>query len=437
MLRSPLLPALLLAACTADADKSSDTDLPVDTDDTVIPDTEPLEPTVLVCPSAIDDAVLVCLADLQADPEQGGALIDLLLACADPEPVATAYDAYCAAQPLDPICALAYATFTDLVLPECVARVQDAVFNEVCLFPPRFEDVLVSPGLALLERRTVRAAGELSEIEAEQLVLASGEADLDAALALAGAEGWRLLRLLEVGFDRELVFFTADGDGGALGAGFFAGTRFQVATVAAGELSGCAVEIGLEGRVCSDASECEGRMCVGIVRTEDQLTVLADGVCSQSPIEGEGDLCTGDSDCGAGMICALFGTGAEEGACSAGWMRRSYRADLSQASLVADGTLRLPFNVSGLATVPTVLTLDLIVDLETPGELELTLLNPFETPSVIGARSGDRVELFAASVWAPGDESVNGRWVLELADVGGGASGRVLEALITIDSRWD
>ena len=170
----------------------------------------------LVCPQSVEAAILACVAELQADPElaEGNFLLDLLLMCSDAEPVADDYDAHCAQFPADPICALDYPVFVEEVLPECIAGAQEIVFAEVCLFPESYGDLLLVPGIAVMDRREITGAGQLSPIEAEQLLLTSAAAGfpaatVDEALLATDDDAFTRLTVLDVGGDRVIVLYTA------------------------------------------------------------------------------------------------------------------------------------------------------------------------------------------------------------------------------------
>ena len=169
-------------------------------------------PGALVCPEAIDQAILACVEDLLGDPElaEGNFLIDLLFMCADAEPVADDYDAHCALAPADPICALEYPEFVADVLPACIDRVQSVLFADRCLLPGSYAELLFTPAIALMQRRFVTSAADLSPIEQQQLLLASADmgapaATVEEALLAPDADGVEQLTVRDVGTDSLVV----------------------------------------------------------------------------------------------------------------------------------------------------------------------------------------------------------------------------------------
>lgn len=400
---------------------------------------------VLACPPAIDAAISACVTDLQADPElaDNNFLLDLLLMCADAEPVADDYDAHCAGAPDDPICDLDYRTFVTDVLPQCVLRVQDDLFADVCLLPEQYADLLFTPSIALMQRRTITAAADLSASEQQQLVAASVDMGLTvatAAEALLAADGARIEQqsVLDVGTDRAMVFYTGDYGGVQRGRGFFRGTGTRIGAVEDGLLLRCAVERGIEGQPCETDAPCApDHSCNDILL--EQATVLAPGACIfPEYLPGEGDSCNDHDDCvpADGLLCIdAMDAGDPAGTCRPGWMRRSFAGQ--GAALQPGGDTVIDILTSGIATVPTAAYLDLTLTQTQGNLLTLQLLNPTGTLSPVAMTSDDTLHLDLAQVFTPSDESAGGVWQLIVHDAGGQASGQVHSVALTLDTRWD
>lgn len=399
----------------------------------------------LSCPPSIDAAIAACIAALQADPELGedNFLIDLLLLCSDAEPVADDYDAYCAATPDDPICSLEYQAFVEQVLPQCVARVQDQLFADVCLFPETYADLLFAPAIALMKRRTVLLADDLTPSEQDQLVAAAHDLGLpvdSAAAALAATDDGRVeqLTVLDVGTDRTLVLYTGRYDDSLRGRAYFRDSFIIIGAVEDGVFSRCAVERGIEGQPCETDEPCApDHECNDILKSDND-DILAPGVCidpNSSP--GEGDGCTAHADCdpSLGLLCLDALQEGDPGTCRPGWMRRSFAGP--STPLQPGGISSVAFTVSGLATVPTAAFLDLTLTQDTDNLLELRLLNPLGTVSAVTVTSATAKILDLEPVPVPGDESAGGVWHLEVEDLGGQAVGTVVGVALTLDSRWD
>jgi hypothetical protein len=247
------------------------------------------------------------------------------------------------------------------------------------------------------------------------------------------------VRALELANDRELTFlFANQGGPGADGAVFFTDTLFRVATISGGEIGDdCAIEVGVEGRACRSSAECDGSSCEGIVRNEDRATVLADGVCTGPPVEvGVGNICIGDNDCERGLVCSPFGSFADEGSCSPGWMRGGFTGEKG-VELVVPGSASVAVSVSGLATVPTNARLDVRITQEATSPLRITLTNPSGTTTTFGERSDTNIVIFDEAVAVLGDESVNGVWFLTVEADEASVSGVIESVVMTFDSRFD
>jgi hypothetical protein len=166
--------------------------------------------------------------------------------------------------------------------------------------------------------------------------------------------------------------------------------------------------------------------------------VLAPGTCiSPAPIPGEGEPCSGHADCdpGTGLLCLDTIIDGQPGTCRPGWMRRSFPAP--DGALVAGGSLEIPILVSGLATVPTGAYLDLQLVQDAANELEIRIINPLGTSTLVSASAAKLIELDLTPLPVPGDESAGGVWKLVIDDLGGKASGAVTHLALTLDTRWD
>lgn len=398
-------------------------------------------PGELSCPTSIDQAILACVGDLQADPELADNLflIDLLFACGDAEPVADDYDAHCAGQPQDPICALEYQAFVESILPECITRAQEALFADVCLLPATYGELLFTPAIALMQRRFVTSAGQLDAGEQMQVLWASADMGfpvdtVEQALLATDDDGMEQLTVLDVGTDRTLVSFSAHYGDTRVGRVFFRGTLTVVGAIEDGEFTRCGVERTIEGQPCVDDVACApDHTCLDVLTEMNE--VLAPGACvSLAPLPGEGQPCSGHADCepASGLLCLDTLT---DGTCRPGWMRHSFAG--ADAALVPGGTLDVPIVVAGLATVPTGAYLDLQLVQDAANAIEVRLVNPLGTSTTVSATDAPLIELDLAAMPVPGDESAGGVWHLIVEDLGGQASGSVSRLALTLDTRWD
>ncbi|MBK8264932.1 MAG: hypothetical protein IPK80_26790 [Nannocystis sp.] len=407
----------------------------------------------LLCPASIEAAILACVDALKADPELSDKvfLLDMLLSCADAEPVADDYDAHCAQDPDDPICALDYRTFIVEVLPQCTAGAQAALFADVCLLPEAYRDLLFTPSITLMERRFIADPAELSPVEADQLLFTSAElgfpvVDVADALLATDDGGFEQLTVLDVGTDRVLVVYSAHYGDTRVGRAFFQNTFTVVGAIEDGDFTRCGVERGVEGQPCeapADDMVCgPGFTCEGMLPGEQPGQLLGPGVCRHTaPPPGQDAPCASDDACAptdAGLLCQPFSSKQPDGLCRPGWMRHTFGAQLVE--LVPGATTTLPIIVSGLATVATRARLDLTLGQAAANGLIIRLINPIGTEALVldttGAPTLD-IHLDLLDLPVTGDEPVNGVWRLEIDDAGGAAQGAVYQLALTLDSRWD
>jgi hypothetical protein len=202
------------------------------------------------------------------------------------------------------------------------------------------------------------------------------------------------------------------------------------ATYACGLVQGGACRLG--GAPCPASTP----TCHGALDREGSADVP--GVCTKYPTyAGTSQSCRGDAACGQGGICAGLST-SSEGLCQAAWMRGT-------SSMPASGQLsvplpqggawhRLTLPVRGQATVPMDAWVQVFADGIEPARVEWRLSNSTGTTSIPlrGKPFGAHVP-----VGVPGDESVNGDWILEVRDTGSGAPGYLRGARLSVTSRWD
>lgn len=186
------------------------------------------------------------------------------------------------------------------------------------------------------------------------------------------------------------------------------------------------------GPVCSAPTP----FCLGAYERPDGS--FASGTCVKLPAyNGSSNPCTNDAACGAGGICAGLST-SPDGLCQPSWMRGTYsmpEAGQYSAPLPRNGTWnRLILTVKGQSTVPMDAWLQVFFD-GTASNARMRLSNPSGTVSstLVGNNTGILIP-----VGVPGDESINGEWVLEVQDVGTSGPPLILRgARLSVTSRWD
>jgi hypothetical protein len=181
--------------------------------------------------------------------------------------------------------------------------------------------------------------------------------------------------------------------------------------------------------------------CLGSYERADGT--FTQGTCVKfDAYEGISTGCTNDAACGAGGICAGLSTGGE-GLCQAAWMRGTYSMPESgtfSAPLPRDGSwYRVVIPVSAQATVPMDAWMQVFVDgssVSAINAVRFRVFNPSGTESSTNVVSGFRGD--PSPVFVPGDESVNGEWVLEVQDTGRSGPPTYLRgARLSVTSRWD
>lgn len=157
--------------------------------------------------------------------------------------------------------------------------------------------------------------------------------------------------------------------------------------------------------------------------------------------DGSSAACQSDAACGLGGLCAGTSTGG--GLCQPAWMRGTASMPESgqlSAPLPRDGSwYRLVIPVRGQASVPMDAWVQLALDgasTQALTKVRFRLLNPTGTTSPTLAATGFAGQLVPVGV--PGDESINGEWVLEVQDSGTSGPPVFLRgARLSVTSRWD
>jgi hypothetical protein len=95
---------------------------------------------------------------------------------------------------------------------------------------------------------------------------------------------------------------------------------------------------------------------------------------------------------------------------------------------------RAVVRVTGQATVPMDATLQVFVDGIAPSRVEWRLVNPAGTVTLALRGLSPGVH---HNHPVPGDEMINGDWVVEVRDVGTGKAGSLRGVRLSLTSRWD
>lgn len=429
----------------------------------------------LACPDAVTTGILACVAEQQADPEFDDTnffLVDQLLACADAEPVASTLDGYCSKRSADPaVCGLDLEDFVADVLPACMEKASETLFQDACVFGATVNDLRFSPWLVELSRSVLDdvsavAAGSVLE---QQLIASVGATQQQVssaaeALAVTDDDAFDVLTLLDVGSRRTIVVITAHYGDNRYGRAFFADTAFAVADIIDGDISACLVERRTEGTPCSDDAVCgPGGSCMGLVKGE----ICVDGACEASDVvlgEGRcvgtfaedsqpasGETCASDAECPAseGLVCMVFGSSdsaesdsaeSASGQCGDAWLSRRFAVE--EATIAAGATTTIPFVVSGVATVSLNTRVSMVISHPNPSDLKVSIQHPnegsvavlYQDPNAVGPE----IILNDVRAQLPSDESINGTWNLIIEDAGAsGVDGSAFHIEVAADSWWD
>ncbi len=316
-----------------------------------------------------------------------------------------------------------------------------------CAFGLVYRDIFRGEAIVVITRRTLNPTATTSTTERAQLVAAvqSAYADVTTSTQAFAAVDGGVVNQTEIWDASNRVPYMAyefgAGDN-SFGLIFEWNTTNVAARVIDGDLYDCTAMWGNERRTCERVEDCaEGLRCVG---TADDMPT---GRCIDTAApdhQAEGTQCLLDSDCvsGSGLVCAGVSQWGP-GLCRPAWMRGHFESDFDGASIpdaAPEGvTLSLP--VYGLATVPTNVNLDLVIQHPRVADLSVTLINANGTETVViaaGTRTGMELVLRDYVVRSfPGDEYVNGTWQIRVVDRASGSVGTVTHVGLTITSTWD
>ena len=309
-----------------------------------------------------------------------------------------------------------------------------------CAFGSHYQHLFsAQSAMTVTSRRLVTSGTQLTALERDQLVAAVASTYTEArtveqALGLVDRGQVNLVRLWDASSRRPFVAYEFGAGDNSYGMILEAGSTAPAARINDGDLMDCRVTWGEERRLCAAQADCaQGLQCQGV---HDGQGVCLDLGATEA--EALGSPCQSAADCGEaqGLVCA--GESVRGGACVPAWMRRSFFEEPSVA-IRDGGTLELPLDVYGLATVATDVLLDLWISHSAPQELRVTLTNPLGTEVVVFDGAQQRELYLDDEVLRgfSGDEDANGTWTLRVSDAAGGEAGHVMSFGLTVTSRWD
>ena len=196
--------------------------------------------------------------------------------------------------------------------------------------------------------------------------------------------------------------------------------------------------LGEEGAPCNDTNPCaDGLHCIG--RPHDGSAEY--GACRNTThLSGEGETCSAESDCQEGLLCTDL-THGDQGSCVPQWMSGSFF--MATPTAVPDDDpngIETSVVVSGLATVPTDVELDLKIRHTWVGDLRVILVDPNGQEAIVWDRQGgsaDDIRWRGPVAGFSMDDSVNGRWTLRVSDHAAYDEGIIEGWSLFLISRWD
>ncbi len=185
---------------------------------------------------------------------------------------------------------------------------------------------------------------------------------------------------------------------------------------------------------CRNNAECEtGDRCQGI--PYDGSSEF--GKCVElRNIPGAGMDCSVTEPCMSDLFCGGLTLG-EVGMCIADWQQDTFENTESQSfarDLVSSVVVR------GQASVPYDITVDLNLEHENPENLRITLYDPNGTDALLWdgpSESGAFPSSFIALGSISRDDTVNGRWQLEIVNVNGLEAGQLTGWSLWLTSNFD
>jgi hypothetical protein len=151
----------------------------------------------------------------------------------------------------------------------------------------------------------------------------------------------------------------------------------------------------------------------------------------------EGSECDAHAECQTGLCSGLLTNFLDHGFCMEPWTANTFESTTSLA--IADGgaSVSSTLSVSGLASVPLDVVVDLEIDHPRPEDLVVVLHQPGGASAVLWNHQANPPSQIVAPNGIEGDNMVNGDWVLEITDTVAGQSGTLKSWKMWLSSNWD
>lgn len=174
---------------------------------------------------------------------------------------------------------------------------------------------------------------------------------------------------------------------------------------------------------CGNNSDCTSpEQCLGIVSVVGGPI----GECADPnpSVTGLGDNCFADADCGAGLTCVgEIRFAPDPGFCLYSWVEGTFYSEHPLLIPGAANPARSSVVAYGLATVPLDILVEVDLDHPRPEDLEVVLVDPNGSEVLLwspGEAQNGPTLLDANTCCIPGDDTVGGKWWLEVTDTGSG-----------------
>ena len=147
--------------------------------------------------------------------------------------------------------------------------------------------------------------------------------------------------------------------------------------------------------------------------------------------------CDAHTECQSGLCAGLLLPYYSHGYCMEAWTANSFYS--SGATVIGDdgAAVTNTISVSGLATVPMDVVVDLEIEHPRPQDLRVVLHQPGGASAVLWNHQATPPSHIVAPSGLEGDNMVNGDWILEVTDTVTGQSGTLKSWKMWISSNWD
>jgi hypothetical protein len=150
-----------------------------------------------------------------------------------------------------------------------------------------------------------------------------------------------------------------------------------------------------------------------------------------------GDECQAHAECQSGLCAGLTIPSSSQGWCMHAWMASSFESTADVAIGDDNVAVTSTIPVSGLASVPMDVVIDLDIDHPRKEDLVVWLYQPGGAQALLWNNQQDPPSHIVWPDGLEGDNMVNGNWVLEIRDTVSGQQGKLASWNMWLSSRYD